>query len=320
MEMSALPIDVTKLPNEILEEIFNHLDIDSLVVVNQVCQKWNAVVQRIHERAWKSINKAVAVKKSFLGPNYEERGWNEDEHSSIRFCDCIEIARDLVFYDDVELLHSDIELIRMKHKGIYDELDDMEVSKLKEVQAASRLTAAGILITLRSLHCFQIDLSSVKQLSHLVSLVDDDLTLNGVSLSSLLTVLRHVDCRKFEIEEHMPKLSEAEIKGLTEVLNSRVEKFLFRFIYEPFFPCMEHYDGRGKCQEIEVEYLTNQNEYEDDDERSLDWIDPDEQGYKDYKLDLEKMKIWSKSRGWFLSEEEREYDHLKTKVINIKRN
>ena len=49
--MSDLHIVVAKLPNEILEEIFNYMEWSNLEVVSQVCQKWNAIVQRIHDRA-----------------------------------------------------------------------------------------------------------------------------------------------------------------------------------------------------------------------------------------------------------------------------
>ena len=318
--MSDLHIVLAKLPNEILEEIFNYMEWSNLEVVSQVCQKWNAIVQRIHDRAWKSITKAVALKRSVSVCEYGDRGWIEEEHS-MTDCLCVEIAKDLVFYGDVELLDSDVELLEKNQRGPrrikLHELVDLEEPKLEEVQAASRLSAAGILTSLRYVFFLQIDLSSIKHLSYLVSNVYDILFLEDVTLNSLSEVFRHVKSRVFEISDHKPTLSDAEIKGLTNVLYSRVEKFLYRFGSEPIFPYIEHYDGRGKCREIEFEYLTNANE--DEDEEQTD-DDPDEKGFKDFILDLEKVKVWTECRGWLWSVDDMFYDHLKSKIINIKRN
>ena len=147
--------------------------------------------------------------------------------------------------------------------------------------------------------------------------MDDILSLMDVTHNSLSNFFRYIDCREFEISyqiiDNKPKLSEAEIKGLSKILNSKVEKLVYSFGNVPIFPCIEDYDGKGKCQEIEVEYLTNQ------DEESSEQIDPNEKGYKDFKLDLENIKDWSESRGWSLSVKNNSHDWLKTKIINIKR-
>ena len=145
--MSDFYTDITKFPNEILVEIFNNLDIESLDEVSRVCRKWNAIVQWIHDKAWKSITKAIALERSILGPKYEDRGWHEEEHS-MSDCLCFEIAKDVVFYDDVELLQRDIELIEMNTREKLHEFMDIEEPNLEEVQAASRLSAAGIIWTL----------------------------------------------------------------------------------------------------------------------------------------------------------------------------
>ena len=96
-----LYVGVEKLPNETLENIFNNLDPSSLNVVGQVCEKWRDVVQLIHDQAWKSLTKTVMLKKDTIGPKYEGRGWIEGVHS-INQCKCIDIARDLVIYNDMK--------------------------------------------------------------------------------------------------------------------------------------------------------------------------------------------------------------------------
>jgi len=87
-------------PNEILMQIFNHLDSRSLNMAGSVCKKWRSMVQMVHEKAWKSMTKAVQLKPKSIGPKYKKIGWFKNKHTWNK-CKCLNIARDLVFYDDL---------------------------------------------------------------------------------------------------------------------------------------------------------------------------------------------------------------------------
>jgi len=151
-EMSV-PIfnNYSKIPNEILLQIFSHMDTRSLMMAGKVCKKWSDIVQIIqHDKAWKSLTKAVLVNAEIIGPVYKKRGWVEHKHSW-NICKCINISRDLIPYDDRELLDKD-----MKHlKSIDMRADgDRGVGKIellenkkreKSADAFARLAAAGIL-------------------------------------------------------------------------------------------------------------------------------------------------------------------------------
>ena len=96
-------------PNEILMQIFNHLDSRSLIKAGSVCRRWRSIVQMVHEKAWKSVTKAVQLKPKLIGPKYKKIGWFRNKHTWNK-CKCINIARDLVFYEDLELLEADADL------------------------------------------------------------------------------------------------------------------------------------------------------------------------------------------------------------------
>jgi len=63
----------------------------------------------VHEKAWKSVTKAVKLKTKLIGPKYKKIGWFKNKHTWNK-CKCINIARDLVFYEDIELLDADADL------------------------------------------------------------------------------------------------------------------------------------------------------------------------------------------------------------------
>ena len=52
------------IPNEILMEIFNHLDLQSLINAGKVCKRWRSIVNLVHEKAWswRSLAKAIPFK------------------------------------------------------------------------------------------------------------------------------------------------------------------------------------------------------------------------------------------------------------------
>merc|ERR1712029_92747 len=114
--------------------------------------------QLIHDQAWKSLTKTVMLKKDTIGPKYEGRGWIEGVHS-INQCRCIDITRDLVIYNDMKQLNSDLELLESLVKidapeQVKNEMEFLKLTNyvrlllrcetLPEIQAASRLAAAGI--------------------------------------------------------------------------------------------------------------------------------------------------------------------------------
>ena len=61
-------------------------------------------------QSWRSLTKAVMLKAEIIGPKYKIRGWVEQEHSW-KTCNCINIGRELVLYEDIELLVHDMEII-----------------------------------------------------------------------------------------------------------------------------------------------------------------------------------------------------------------
>jgi len=290
--MSDFRIELTEFPNEILVKIFNYLDSSSLEVVGQVCKKWENIVLMIHDRAWKSVTKAVMLKRSIIGPKYEKRGWIEEDHS-IGKCKCVEIARDLETYDDVELLNRDMELLEKIKYGN----DGLEHPSLPEIEAASRLAAAGIITSIRYLDFgeIEIDLPNIKHLSRLLRIVEWSFCLHEVTCKDLATIFSYINCEELEICHNLGDLTGAELESLTQVLKTGVEKFLYRLSLEPFFPSIEHYDGQGKCQDIELEY-----EYPED-EQDL--------------IDMKKIKDWASCVGWTLTEYESDYSH----IINLSR-
>ena len=83
----------------------------------------------------------------------------------------------------------------------------------------------------------------------------------GIELVDMTRIFRWINCRVLEIASLTSNsLTNAEVRSLIEVLTSRVEKFSYRNGCQPFFPYIEQYDGRGKCQEIELKYRVVANE------------------------------------------------------------
>jgi len=301
--MSYHSIDVKDFPNEILLKIFRHLDSTNLVVVANVCQKWRGIVKMIHDTAWKSVTKAVLLKRDIIRPLYESRGWIEAEHG-MNNCNCIKVAMELVTYNDLQLLNSDLKLLESKSKlngGKLHELNVLTFPEIEEIEAYSRLSAAGVLTHIKEVIILDIDFSSIKYIGHFISNVKDRLELIAGALEPDLSIIfPSINCRELEINSRWDPLTDAEIKGLNEILNSRVEKFSLNHFREPFLPYIEQYDGRGKCQEIDLEYAVHEDE---EDPESL-W-------------NRDKIIDWSESRGWTFSVDD---FYFNIHSINVRRN
>jgi len=287
-----------QFPNETLLMIFNHLDASSLYEVGRVCKRWSDVVQILHDESWKSLTKAVMLKADIIGPKYKSIGWVEQEHRW-NTCNCISLASELVPYEDIELLINDKYFLeRPSYPG--DSLSCWGLGNLKEVEAASRQAAAGIITSIDNLTFYEFyeDLSNVKNISHLVRIVKNMIYLKDVHCEDFAILSKNMFCKKLEIYkrdmESRMMFTDKDIDNLREVLIERVEQFQFRFGRYIKFPYIENYDGRGKCHEINFEYR-----FEDEEE---------------FESDLQKVNEWASSKGWTV-----EVDH-ESKIINLTRN
>jgi len=289
-------------------KIFSHLDQSNLVVAAKVCQKFSDIVKMIHDTKWKSVTRAVLLKRDVIGPIYGSRGWIEAEHG-MDHCNCIKVAIELVPYDDLKLLNSDLKLLKSNSKSKLSgdksyELNVLECAEIKEIQAFSRLSAAGVLTHIREVEILDIDFSSIKYIGHFVSIVENRLELGaGLLEPDLSKILRFVNCKELVISWRSDPLTKAEMKSLHKVLNSKVEKFTYSCCYVPFLPFIEKYDGRGKCTEIELAYTDHHEDYDSDEDIDSLW-------------DRDRIKDWAESRGWTFSS----YHFWPYHSITIKRN
>jgi len=260
--------------------IFRHLDSSSLYVAGQVCKRWSDIVQIVHDESWRSLTKAVMLKAEIIGPKYKSRGWVEQDHSW-KTCNCINIGRELVLYEDIELLVHDMEII--ENASLNSRQDRLEIITLEEAKAAIRFAAAGILTTIDYLNLDiylreNDDFASVENMCLLVKITKNELFLQSNVSKHFINLFSHIHCTYLEVLFYEEILTDMEIKSLTEVLNDGVEKIVFRLVCCINFPYIENYDGRGKCQMIEFEYID----------------EPDEE----YESDVQKLQEWANSNGW----------------------
>jgi len=291
-----------QFPNEILLTIFSHLDTSSLYVAGQVCRKWSDIVQIIHDKSWRSLTNAVMLKAELIGPKYKNIGWVEQEHSW-NTCKCIDIAWELVPYDDLDRMEKDMEIVDDLKDYTPKDGTSIEIyNELEQPEAASRLAAAGILTDVDDLLFCEIkyDLSSVKNLSHLVRIVKNEVYLSDVNCKDYTTLFSHIYCKSLYFFMHKEILTDTDKNSLTEVLNQRVEQFSFRLGCCINFPYILNYEGSGKCREIEFEYD------EDDDE-------------EEFEADLSNCQLWASSKGW-TAEVINETDLGDTCIIKLTRN
>jgi len=286
-------------PNEILMQIFNHLDSRSLVKAGSVCKRWRSIVEMVHEKAWKSVTKAVKLKTKLIGPKYKKIGWFKNKHTWNK-CKCINIARDLVFYEDKELLEADAELDLKQNK--YDEEDwifhksgeikeiyDLYIYDKEEAEAYIRLVAAGFIDEIGHLEFVEsetFDFSTVKNLGLLLKIVTDTIHLQFVSKIS--KIFNHINCGTLHIwnTSFREIYTYADIETLNEVLNDKVYMFV-RVGTGGNFPLIKKYDGKGKCHLIELKYGIIDGDYE-----------VKQKARKQFYLESKKIKKWASSRGW----------------------
>jgi len=283
-------------PNETILKIFRHLDARSLNEAGLVCKRWSDLVQILHDESWRSLTKAVLLKAEIIGTKYKSIGWVEQEHSW-KSCNCINIASEFIPYDDIERLDHDMGIVE-RIKQTYNGRDRMYLSSAHEAEAASSLAASRIFTSIDELniHHFDGDFSSVKNLSHLLRIVKHGVYLTNVTTKDLPTFFSHICCKELFFFNHedtyLYTFTVQDINSLTEVMNDGVEKFVFIYRQNIHFPLIENYDGRGKCHEINFEYI-------DDEE---------------FESDLSKIQEWALSRGWTV---EVNYVYL---IINLRRN
>jgi len=278
-EMSCLSSHLMLFPNETILKIFRHLDARSLNEAGLVCKRWSDLVQILHDESWRSLTKAVLLKAEIIGPKYKSIGWVEQEHSW-KTCNCTNIASEFIPYDDIERLDHDMGIVE-SIKQTYNGRDSMYFSSAYEAEAASSLAASRIFTSIDELkiHYFDGDFSSVKNLSHLLRIVEDGVYLISVTIKDLPTLFSHICCKVLEFIFHEDTFTVEDINSLTEVLNDGVEKFNSIYGQNINFPLIENYDGRGKCHEIQFEYYEGQDDEE-------------------FESDLPKIQEWALSRGW----------------------
>jgi len=279
-----------KVP-EVLKKIFSYLDSNSLNVAGQVCQKWSAIVQLIHDDAWRSLTKAVNLMPNKIGPKYEKKGWIEQAHSW-NMCNCVDMAREFVIYDDLELLARHLEVLDTNYNK---DLRTLTLKNFEDAEAVSSLAAARIFTNLYILVLAadleadlaadlaslskKIDFSSVRNIGHLVKIVKNGVQILHGCNKDLSNILDHIQCRSLGIDiypyyAHVI-LSAADLKSITEVLDNVVEEIMFIGGFGRAFSYFENYDGRGKCSVIQM------TDYE-----------------LPCDLSLAKVNLWAISRGW----------------------
>jgi len=270
-----------KVP-EVLKKIFSYLDSNSLNVAGQVCQKWSAIVQLIHDDAWRSLTKAVNLMPNKIGPKYEKKGWIEQAHSW-NMCKCVDMAKEFVIYDDLELLARHLEVLDTNYNK---DLRTLTLKNFEDAEAVSSLAAARIFtnIDILELPDFQtiskkIDFSNVRNIGHLVKIVKNGVQILHGCNKDLSNILDHIQCRSLIIGiypyvAHVI-LSAADLTSITGVLDNVVEEIMFIGGFGRAFSYFENYDGRGKCSVIQM------TDYE-----------------LPCDLSLAKVNLWAISRGW----------------------
>ena len=162
-------------------------------------------------QSWRSLTKAVMLKAEIIGPKYKSRGWVEQEHSW-KTCNCINIGRELVLYEDIELLVHDMEIIEdaswnssiedASWNSRQDSLETMEIRTLEQAKAAIRFAAAGILTTIDLLHfnpfeCENDDIASLENIDLLVKITKNEL----LNLSkNFINHFSHIHCTLLEVK------------------------------------------------------------------------------------------------------------------------
>jgi len=293
-------------------------------MAGQVSKRWRSVVEMVHDKAWRSLNKAVHLKHDFIGPKYMKIGWVENEHS-LNICKCINIARDLVFYDNIELMEADWKQVEKfsisddddddiddndddednyndddedndnDDNDNYDDNEDIienEAYHVEEAEALIRLVAAGILTYLDDLTLANFDWTVVKNLSILFKIVNGYIYLileDNISGDWPKSAFNHINCwyLGIKITNSCNTGSRIFTDADIESLNgvlNRVKEFQF-----------EIGNGYGSFFPI-IEKYDGKGKC-----HKIEWKYnnmPDEE----FGLEFEKVKEWASSRGWIVEE------------------
>jgi len=306
-----------KVPNEILMEIFNHIDSSTLYAAAQVCRKWCKIAKLVHKKARRSLAKAVFNRTKILGRQFKEMCWVIQKHCWSS-CKCVDIARDLIPYKNIKLLNKDLKFVDelatdfLDNKPKFLEPEDLNtyrvfdplvrIGKVEEVEKFIRLAGAGILTSIGHVEIQRgLDLFNIKNLHIFFRIVETNFTVQSYeSFRDFAPFLNYLNCKELVIESGKCFFTDEDIRSLTDVMNYRVELFE-RYGPGNLFPLIEKYDGRGKCNRIELIYHGNF----------------DEEYYADneiiFESESEKVHQWAISRGWAV-----EVEHITT--YTLKRN
>jgi len=94
-------------------------------------------------------------------------------------------------------------------------------------------------------------LSTVKNLGPLIKIVHGSIELEHVPKKS--KIFNHINCETLFISSSREIYTDADIENLNEVLNDKVEMFAVRE-GSGHFQFIKKYDGKGKCNYIQLEY------------------------------------------------------------------
>jgi len=265
-ELSSFSLnDRKKLPNEVLMEIFCHMDPSTLYKAGRVCKRWSEVVQVMHDKAWRKMTKAVKINAKVIRPKYKSRGWIVKKHSW-NICKCIKIDRDLVLYEDYAQINEDFKLLNDSTLSREIFSGYVKVDNAEKAEAASRLAAAGLIDEIDRIESTDLVFKKVWNFN--------DKTIKHTN------IFRYIHCKVLDLRDiRLEDLSNADIIGLTKVMNDGVRELGIWIDGEAtFFPFIENYDGRGRCKMIMLSLLSSDSNF--------------------VEFDLEKIEDWVTSRGW----------------------
>ena len=164
-----MSVNLNDLPNEMLVEIFSHLDSKSLYEAGQVCIRWESIVQVVHNKAFRKISKIAMFRKS-TESKFKALGWIKKDHS-FKQCRCLDIKMKIQCYENLELFSADLAV----SSSIYISYGLCRLSSLEQIEAAARLSSAGIWCSsLNWISIENVDLSSsVQNLQDLIEVANE---------------------------------------------------------------------------------------------------------------------------------------------------
>ena len=111
-------------------------------------------------------------------------------------------------------MNRDLELLKL-HGDKFYEIDYLEFPELTDLQAFSRLSAAGVLTTIRNVLICDIQLSSIKHIGHFLSNVKESLEVSEgePEQKDLANLFKWINCNQFTLSGHWHSLNNADIKS-----------------------------------------------------------------------------------------------------------